>query len=98
MERSKHCFQQYSLDYWWLHRNRVTIDTKVETKAKSQILCSPNLNPTPPKNCRNNGCNNEKHGQGTHSTKMGADSPAENTPNASKYVSPKCLLTRGLKA
>ena len=61
MERSKHCFQQYSLDYWWLHRNRVTFDTKVETtdyghtKAKSQILFSPNLNPTPPKNCRNNG-------------------------------------------
>ena len=25
-----------------------------------------------------------KHGQGTHSTKMGADSPAKNTPNASK--------------
>ena len=29
---------------------------------------------------------------------LSADSPAENTPNASKNVSPKCLLTRGLKA
>ena len=35
--------------------------------------------------------NNGKHGQGTHSTKMGADSLAENTPNASKHFSPKCL-------
>ena len=34
---------------------------------------------------------NNKHGQGTHSTKMSADSPAENTPNASKNFSPKCL-------
>ena len=25
-----------------------------------------------------------KHGQGTHSAQMGADSPAKNTPNASK--------------
>ena len=30
--------------------------------------------------CRNNG----KHGQETHSTKMGADSPVQNTPNAQK--------------
>ena len=37
--------------------------------------------------CRNNG----KHGQETHSTKMGADSLAENIPNASKNFSPKCL-------
>ena len=35
--------------------------------------------------------NNEKHGQRTHSTKMGADSPAENTQNASKNFSQKCL-------
>ena len=35
--------------------------------------------------------NNGKHGQGTHSTKMSADSPAENTPNALKDFSPKCL-------
>ena len=35
--------------------------------------------------------NNGKHEQGTHSTKMGADSPAENTPNASKKFNPKCL-------
>ena len=35
--------------------------------------------------------NNGKHGQRTHSTKMGADSPAKNTPNASKNFSPKCL-------
>ena len=27
---------------------------------------------------------NEKHGQGTHSTKMGADKLAQNTPNASE--------------
>ena len=35
--------------------------------------------------------NNGKHGQGTHSTQMGADSPAENTPNASNNFSPICL-------
>ena len=35
--------------------------------------------------------NNGKHGQGTHSTKMGADSPAENTTNASKKFNPKYL-------
>jgi hypothetical protein len=29
-------------------------------------------------------------GQVTHSTKMGADSLAENTPNALKNFSPKC--------
>jgi hypothetical protein len=29
---------------------------------------------------------NEKHGQGTYSTKMGADKLAENTPNVSKYL------------
>ena len=35
--------------------------------------------------CRNNGwISNGKHGQGTHSTIMGADSPAKNTPNALK--------------
>ena len=34
---------------------------------------------------------NMDHGQGTHSTEMGAYSPAENTPNASKNISPKCL-------
>ena len=33
----------------------------------------------------------ENIGKGTHSTKMGADSLAENTPNASKHFSPKCL-------
>ena len=32
-----------------------------------------------------------KHGQGTHSTKMGADKLSENTPNASKYFGPICL-------
>ena len=31
----------------------------------------------------------EKHGQGTHSTKMGADKLAENTPNAPKFICPK---------
>ena len=34
---------------------------------------------------------NGKHGQGTHSTKMSADKLAENTPNASKFISPNCL-------
>ena len=34
---------------------------------------------------------NGKHGQGTHSTKMGADKLAENTPNAPKYICPICL-------
>ena len=32
--------------------------------------------------------NNERHGQGTHCTKMGADSLAENTPNAPEFISP----------
>ena len=34
---------------------------------------------------------NGKHGQGTHSTKMGADKLAKNTPNAPKFISPNCL-------
>ena len=53
------------------------------TKTKS--LCGPNSNsnPNPDKYL---GC-----GQGTHSTKMGADSLAENTPNASINFSPICL-------
>ena len=28
----------------------------------------------------------EKHGQGTHSTKMGADKSFENTSNAQKFI------------
>ena len=32
---------------------------------------------------------NGKHEQGTHSTKMGADKLAENTPNAPKFICPK---------
>ena len=39
------------------------------TVAKSLILCGPCSNPNP----------HEKHGQGTHSTKMGADKLLENT-------------------
>ena len=31
---------------------------------------------------------NGKHGQGTHSTKMGDDSSAKNTPNAPEFVCP----------
>ena len=34
-----------------------------------------------------------KHGQGTHSTKMGAYISAENTSNAQKMLGPICLLT-----
>jgi hypothetical protein len=34
---------------------------------------------------------NEKQGQGTHSTKMGADKLAENIPNAPKLICPICL-------
>ena len=66
------------------------------TKAKSQIQI-----PLPKKYlgvgykglvfCRNNGWIMKKHRQGTHSTKMGADIPAENIPNPSKDFSPKCL-------
>jgi hypothetical protein len=33
-----------------------------------------------------------KHGQGTHSIKMGADKLAENAENATKIVCPNCLL------
>ena len=32
--------------------------------------------------------NNEKHGKGTHCTKMGADGLADNTSNAPEFVSP----------
>ena len=32
-----------------------------------------------------------KHGQGTHHAKMGADSSAENTSNATKFIGPICL-------
>ena len=37
--------------------------------------------------------NNGKHGQGTHCTKMGADSLAKNTSNAPEFIcpSPKVL-------
>ena len=35
--------------------------------------------------------NNGKHGQGTHCTKMGADSLSENTPNAPESICPICL-------
>ena len=35
--------------------------------------------------------NNGKHGQGTHSTKMGADGLAENAPNDSNNFSPEYL-------
>ena len=35
--------------------------------------------------------NNGKHGQGTHCTKMGADSLAENTPNAPEFICPICM-------
>ena len=35
--------------------------------------------------------NNGRHGQGTHSTKMGANKLAENTPNAPKTFGPICL-------
>jgi hypothetical protein len=35
---------------------------------------------------------NGKHGQGTHSTKMGADKLTENTPNAPKFICPNCLF------
>ena len=31
---------------------------------------------------------NGKHGQGTHSTKMGANKSAENNPNAPKFICP----------
>ena len=44
--------------------------------------------------CRNLWLNNGKHGQGTHCTKMCADSLAENTPNLSAQfvsLSPKVL-------
>ena len=34
---------------------------------------------------------NEKHGQRTHSTKMGADKLFKNTPNAPKFICPNCL-------
>ena len=34
---------------------------------------------------------NGKHGQGTHSTKMGEDRSTKNTPNAPKFVVPNCL-------
>ena len=35
---------------------------------------------------------NGKHGQGTHSTKMGADKLIKNTQNATKHIWPNCLL------
>ena len=71
--------------------------------AKSLILCGPNSNSIPNKYlgfeykglvfCRNNGVINEnnKHGQGTHSTKMSADKLAEKTSNAPECICPNCL-------
>jgi hypothetical protein len=46
-----------------------------QTMAKSLILFDPNSN-------RING----KHGQGTHSTQIGTDKLAENTPNTPKFI------------
>ena len=37
---------------------------------------------------------NGKHGQGTHSIKMGADSAAENIPNSPEFICPICLPKR----
>ena len=34
---------------------------------------------------------NERYGQGTHSTKMGADKSADNITNAPKFICPNCL-------
>ena len=45
--------------------------------------------------CRNNALNhplnNGKYKQGTHCTKMGADSSAEINPNVPKFICPNCL-------
>ena len=35
--------------------------------------------------------NNGKHGQGTHCTKMSADSFAKNTPSVPEFICPTCL-------
>ena len=35
----------------------------------------------------------DKHGQGTHCTKMGADSLAENTENTPELISPKFWIS-----
>ena len=50
------------------------------TKAKSLILCGPNGYKD-----LIEWLNNGKHRQGIHCTKVGADSLAENTPNALKH-------------
>jgi hypothetical protein len=34
---------------------------------------------------------NGKHGQGTHSTKMGADRLVKNIPNAPEFICSNCL-------
>ena len=70
------------------------------TKTKSLIFCGPNSNLIPKTDlgcgykgivfCRNTGRIIE-HGQGTNNTQMGADSLAENTPNASEFICPICL-------
>ena len=40
----------------------------------------------------------EKHGQGTHSNKMGPDKLTENASNAKKFISQNCLLkSKGLR-
>ena len=41
--------------------------------------------------CRNNGWLVENMDKGLTVPKMGADSSAENTPNAPKFICPKCL-------
>ena len=38
--------------------------------------------------------NNEKYGQGTHCTKMGADNSAKNTPNVPQNLSAKFVCPR----
>ena len=68
------------------------------TKAKSLILSGPNSHPQSQINICDvdiKDCSffvklliNGKHGQGTHSIKMGANGLAENTQNAPKFICP----------
>ena len=84
-------------------RKRIAIHFATDyghTMTKYLILSGPNSTPTPKwflrfvynvfVFCRNNGWFVENMGHGTHSTKMGADKSAKNTPNAPKLFGRIC--------
>ena len=77
------CTAAWTTDTWWLNLYFFAAQIQIPIPNKHYIKAW--------FFCRNNGCLNGEHWQGNHSTKMGADKLAENTPNAPKVICPICL-------